>query len=287
MHIRYCLAAYRCIDVFAWMLMHVSAIIPAYNEAENIALVVAGLFALRDESDKSLIHEVIVADNNSNDDTAAIASSSGARVIHVPARGYGSACAAACAIATGDVLLFVDGDHTADLSQTCLLTSGIRDGADMVIGARSQATRGSLTLPQRFGNALACALVRAVWQVPVTDLGPFRAIRRDAYELIGMRDRAYGWTIEMQVRAAQLGLRTKEVAVVWLPRHAGKSKVSGTVRGVFGAGYGILSMIARLWWRERRTVASEQPNKLKHNYQSSSRPPAEADCSQQPHAGRI
>ena len=234
--------------------MKVSAIIPAYNEAENIALVVGGLLALRAASGAPLMHEVVVADNRSDDDTGLIAAQAGARVVYVHARGYGNACAAACDAATGDVLLFVDGDHTADLLQTPLLIEPLTRGAQLVIGARSKALRGSLTVPQRFGNALACALVRAIWRVPVTDLGPFRAITRDAYELIGMQDRTYGWTIEMQVRAAQLRLSMVEVAVTWLPRHAGQSKVSGTVRGVFGAAVGILSMIARLWLRERAPV---------------------------------
>lgn len=240
--------------------MKISAIIPAYNEAENIALVVSGLLVLRASDGSSLIDEVVVADNGSDDDTALIAARAGARVIHVHARGYGHACSAACENAFGDVLLFVDGDHTADLSQTPWLIEPLARGAELVIGARSKAVRGSLTLPQRCGNALACALVRWIWRVPVTDLGPFRAITREAYNRIGMQDRTFGWTIEMQVRAAQLGLTTQEVAVTWLPRHAGQSKVSGTVRGVFGAGVGILSMIARLWWRERMqppTVRSE------------------------------
>jgi glycosyltransferase involved in cell wall biosynthesis len=234
--------------------VNISAIIPAFNEAENIALVVQGLRSLLDATDQPLITEVVVADNNSSDATADIARSAGARVIHVSERGYGAACAAACEVALGDVLLFVDGDHTADLSQARLLVDAIANGADLAIGARKHALRGSLTPPQRFGNALACWLVRRIWRVPITDLGPFRAIRRSAYQRIGMRDRAYGWTIEMQVRAAQLKLRVVEVPITWLPRYAGHSKVSGTVRGVFGAGVGILSMIARLWLRERKAL---------------------------------
>jgi glycosyltransferase involved in cell wall biosynthesis len=273
--------------------MTVSAIIPAYNEAENIALVVSGLLALRDERGEPLIDEVVVADNDSNDGTSEIAHDAGARVIHVRTRGYGSACAAACEAAHGDVLLFVDGDHTADLAQTPLLLDAIDRGADLVIGARANAVRGSLTLPQRFGNAFACALIRLIWRVPVTDLGPFRAIRRSAYLRIGMRDRAYGWTIEMQVRAAQLRMCVAEVPVTWLPRHAGHSKVSGTVRGVFGAGFGILSMIARLWWREKFTTPSVTtigaPRALDDAtpYQLSARLPAETNCSPQQHAGRL
>ncbi len=272
--------------------MSVSAIIPAYNEAENIALVVRGLLGLRNGRGAPLVDEVVVADNNSTDGTADIACRAGARVVHVQARGYGSACAAACEAALGDTLLFVDGDHTADLAQTPLLLDEIDRGADLVIGARANAQRGSLTLPQRFGNAFACALIRSIWRVPVTDLGPFRAIRRSAYLRIGMHDRAYGWTIEMQVRAAQLRLHVREVPVTWLPRHAGHSKVSGTVRGVFGAGFGILSMIARLWWREQferqksTTIDNPRIVAISSPYQLSARQPAETNCSQPPHAGR-
>lgn len=231
--------------------LQISAIVPAFNEAENIALVVEGLLAQRDASGAVLLHEVIVADNRSTDLTASVAAHAGARVVFVAERGYGSACAAACAVAKGSVLLFVDGDHTADLAQAASLITPIARGADMVIGVRAHALPGSMTLAQRFGNGLACWLMRRIWQVPVRDLGPFRAIRRDAFERIGMRDRAYGWTIEMQVRAAQLHMRVHEVEVTWKPRHAGVSKVSGTVRGVLGAGLGILSIIARLWWRQR------------------------------------
>ncbi len=236
-------------------MLKISAIIPAYNEAENIALVVDGLLALCDEAGMALVHEVIVADNGSDDGTAAIARQCGARVIYVAQKGYGIACASACKVAQGDVLLFVDGDHTADLRQAVLLTQAVERGADMAIGVRTHAAPGSLTLPQRFGNWFACYLVHKIWSVPITDLGPFRAIRRSAYERIGMRDAAYGWTIEMQIRAAQLSLRVREVDVSWLPRHAGQSKVSGTIKGVVGAGWGILSMIVRLRlheWRDAR-----------------------------------
>jgi hypothetical protein len=233
-------------------MLSVSAIVPAFNEAENIALVIDGLRCLRSPAGDRLIDEVIVADNGSSDGTAQIAASHGAFVIPVAERGYGSACASACSFARGEVLLFVDGDHTADLHEACLLTQAIEQGYDMAIGVRSRAAPGSLSLPQRFGNGLACFLVRVLWSVPVTDLGPFRAIRRSAFERIAMRDKAYGWTIEMQIRAAQLALKTCEIDVTWLPRHAGQSKVSGTFRGVLGAGIGILSMIARLWFSQRR-----------------------------------
>ncbi len=241
-------------------MLKISAIIPAYNEAENIALVVGGLRALRNPSGLPSVHEVIVADNNSDDGTASIARQHGARVVHVAQKGYGNACAVACQHATGDVLLFVDGDHTADLAQSSLLIDAIAQGADLAIGVRTHAARGSLTVPQRFGNALACFLVRRIWSAPITDLGPFRAIRRSAYDRIGMRDRSFGWTVEMQIRAVQLHLVTREIDVSWFARHAGTSKVSGTVNGVIGAGVGILSMIARLWWRERRVAAKLKTN---------------------------
>lgn len=240
-------------------MLKISAIIPAFNEAENISLVVQGLIRLRRTTGLPLIHEVIVADNASTDETATLAGYSGAKVIYVPEKGYGIACASACKDAQGDVLLFVDGDHTANLMQAQLLCGAIEQGFDMAIGVRTHAAPGSLSAPQRFGNWLACFLVRSIWQVPITDLGPFRAIRRTAYESIGMQDRAYGWTIEMQIRAAQLQLRTCELDVDWLPRHAGVSKVSGTVRGVIGAGWGILSMITRLWWRGQSQAHSIKP----------------------------
>jgi hypothetical protein len=233
-------------------LLKVTAVIPAFNEAENIGIVVRGLLALKDDSDVSLISEVIVADNNSTDATSKFALEAGAKVIFVPDKGYGNACFQACKIAQGDTLLFVDGDHTADLSQVKEILYPLHQGASLVIGARAHAIKGSLTLPQQFGNALACFLIRAIWNQPTTDLGPFRAIRRASYELIAMQDRAFGWTIEMQIRAIQLGLETVEVPVTWLPRHAGTSKVSGTISGVIGAGWGILSMIAKLRWRELR-----------------------------------
>jgi glycosyltransferase involved in cell wall biosynthesis len=230
--------------------MRVSAVIPAYNEAENIALVVNGLRALTGPTGLPLIFEVIVADNNSLDATATTALAAGASVIFVKQKGYGNACFQACKIATGDVLLFVDGDHTADLTQVRDVLQAIDEGATLSIGARKYADRGSLTTAQKFGNAFACYLIRKIWQIPVTDLGPLRAIRRSAYDLIDMQDRSFGWTIEMQIRAAQLKISTKEIPIRWRARHAGHSKVSGTVSGVIGAGWGILSMIVKLKWRE-------------------------------------
>jgi glycosyltransferase involved in cell wall biosynthesis len=235
--------------------MRVTAVIPAFNEAENIGLVVSGLTTLQDDYGQPLIEEIIVADNNSKDATSSIALEAGAKVVFVRRKGYGNACFQACKIATGDTLLFVDGDHTADLSQVKDILQALQKGATLAIGARTHAASGSLTLPQRFGNWFACLLIRMIWHKPVTDLGPLRAIDRASYELIDMQDRAFGWTIEMQIRAIQLGLKTVEIPVKWFPRYAGKSKVSGTISGVIGAGWGILSMIAKLKWQEIRQLS--------------------------------
>lgn len=238
----------------------VAAIVPAYNEAPAIASVVSGLLALRDHHDLPLIAQVIVADNGSNDGTGALALAAGARVVREERRGYGYACMAgvAAAGAAVDVLLFVDGDHSILLHEAAALLAPLDSGADLVIGARRRIAAGAMSPPQRFGNGLACWLSRRLWGVPMSDLGPFRAIGRAALARIGMRDMGYGWTIEMQLRAFELGLRVVEVPVS-LRCRIGVSKVSGTVRGVVGAGIGILSIIAALWWRQRaRRAAGNQ-----------------------------
>ena len=229
----------------------VSAIVPARNEALCIAAVVQGLLAQRTALGEPLLLEVVVADNGSSDNTAAVARAAGARVIPVPQAGYGQACWQAVQASQGAVLLFVDGDGAADPSEAGRVLAGISSGADMVIGVRQRAAPGAMSGTQRFGNALACWLMRRIWRMPVQDLGPYRAIRRDAFDALDMRDRSFGWTVEMQVRAHLLRLRVLDVPVAWHVRLAGVSKISGSLRGVFGAGVGILGMIARLWWRER------------------------------------
>lgn len=236
----------------------VVAIVPAYNEADAIELVVRDLHALRDENDAPLLTRVIVADNGSDDGTGALATKAGAVVVREPRRGYGFACMAAVSAADdADVLLFVDGDHSVIATEAIALLNAIDKGADLVIGARTRSEPGAMTLPQRFGNALACAITRNVWGIPISDLGPFRAIRRTAFERLDMKNKTYGWTIEMQIRAMQLGQHVEEVPVSIRCR-LGVSKISGTVKGVIGAGVGILSMIAKLWWQERSRVALHQ-----------------------------
>jgi glycosyltransferase involved in cell wall biosynthesis len=230
----------------------VTAIVPARNEAQCIDAVVRGLLALRDANDTPVISEVVVADNGSTDDTARIAQSAGARVVFVAQPGYGQACWAAVQASTGQILIFVDGDGAADPLQALRLIAPVRQGADLAIGVRRTCAPGAMTLPQRFGNALACWLMRLVWRMPAADLGPYRVIRRHAFDALDMQDRAFGWTVEMQVRAHALGMQVAEVPVHWRARAAGVSKISGTLRGVLGAAVGILGMIARLWWRERQ-----------------------------------
>ena len=227
----------------------VSVIIPAHNEAGAIALVLA-------EIPTGLVQEVIVVDNNSTDNTSAIARANGATVLHETRPGYGYACLAGMAYAFGkaqseqpDIVVFVDGDHSDFPEQMPeLLAPLLRGEADMVIGSRALGERekGSLLPQQRFGNWLASRLLRLRYGGNVTDLGPFRAILAPVLLALQMEDKTYGWTVEMQVKAARQDLRTVEVPVRYRKR-IGTSKVSGTVRGTIGAGYKILWTIFKYW----------------------------------------
>lgn len=219
----------------------VVAVIPALDEEGAIGAVVAGL-------DRGLVDRVIVVDNGSRDATAVRARAAGAEVLREPRRGYGSACLRAIAAAPeAAILVFLDGDGSDDPADVPLVVAPIAaDAADLVVGSRvrGRAEPGSLTAVQRLGNALTCALVRALWGVRWTDLGPLRAVRREALARLDMADPDYGWTIEMQVKAAQRGLRCAEVPVSYRNRRAGRSKVSGTVRGSWNAGRRILGYVA-------------------------------------------
>lgn len=229
------------------------ALIPAYNEAPAIAGVVADAWrqTLRGQR---VIDEIVVIDNGSTDATADLASAAGARVVRQPERGYGAACLAGLAAAPHAAsIVFIDGDASVDLNDLGRLLLPLIDGADLVIGARGRPARAAMGWPQRVGNLLASGLIRLLWRTPVSDLGPFRAVRASALARIGMSDRRFGWTVEMQVRAIQLGLRMVEVPVRLRPR-VGRSKISGTLRGVLGAAHGIFGTIARLWWTGRRRV---------------------------------
>ena len=222
----------------------VAVIIPALDEALNIAGVVE---AVRNEG----IDSVIVVDNGSTDDTASVALAAGAKVVSEPRAGYGYACAAGsqAALAAGaDVLVYIDGDHSSRADEMATLVEPIRDGdADLVLGSRvlGSTDKGSMKLHQRLGNRLAAALMRRLYGVKVTDLGPYRAIRSDVFVTVGMSEMTFGWPTEMTVKCARAKARIVEVPVAWHIRNAGRSKVSGTIRGSILAGYHILAVTIR------------------------------------------
>ena len=222
--------------------MNTTLIIPALDEEDAIGDVLRSI-------DRGLVAEIIVGDNGSRDATARIASELGVRVVHVPERGYGAACAGALAQMSerAELVVFMDADGSDDPAEMASLIAPIENGqADLVIGSRALGAveGGALTPQQRFGNWLATRLIALLYGYRYTDLGPFRAIRRDLLDSIGMRDRRYGWTVEMQLRAAQLRARVVEVPVRYRKR-VGRSKISGTVRGVIEAGFWILFTIFR------------------------------------------
>jgi len=220
----------------------IKVVIPAQNEERAIGKVISEI--------PEWVSEVIVADNGSTDKTADVARDHGASVISVPEAGYGRACLGGIA-AAGDynVLVFLDGDASDYPEDMRLLMQPIRDGlADMVIGSRvlGKLEKGSLTPQQRFGNALACWLIKLIWKHKhkYTDLGPFRAISREGLEKLNMQAPTFGWTVEMQIRALKQGLRCEDVPVRYRKR-IGKSKISGTVKGVIMAGVYILGTILK------------------------------------------
>lgn len=230
----------------------ISVIVPAHNEQQAIGHVLSDLKSLRAVNGQPLVDEIIVCDNASTDATAQIVTRSNCTLVHEPTLGYGAACLAALAKRQyHDIAVFVDADCSVDVKEVPNLLHSIANGADLVIGSRTLgcAQRGSMTLTQRFGNALASRLIRWFWGYPVTDLGPFRAVTHNALQKIQMRDTRFGWTIEMQIRALQENLTLAEVPVSNRVR-IGQSKISGTIRGVLGAAHGILGMIVVLLWRQ-------------------------------------
>lgn len=217
-------------------------VIPALDEEHAIGQVLR-------EIDRRLVHQVLVGDNDSRDRTAEIATQFGAQVVTVPDRGYGAACAGALSALSPEIeiVVFVDADGSDDLSEMPRLIAPIlSDTADLVIGSRvlGRADPGALTPQQRFGNWLATRLIQLLYHHRYTDLGPFRAIRRSLLDQMAMRDRRYGWTAEMQIRALLLGARVAEVPVRYR-RRIGRSKISGTISGVLKAGWWILLTVFR------------------------------------------
>ncbi len=233
----------------------IAVVIPALNEAPSIRRVLGAL-------PSTALTRTIVVDNGSTDDTAAIAEECGAQVVHEPRRGYGQACLSGIAAleADIDVVVFLDADYADDPARLPEIVAPIVSGdADLVIGSRvlGEAERGALAPQARFGNWLATTLIRLCWGATFTDLGPFRAITRDALERLHMRDRNYGWTVEMQIKAAMLSLRATEVPVPYR-RRIGRSKITGTVRGTFLAGAKILGTIWYYWnWGRGRGVEGD------------------------------
>ena len=231
----------------------VGVVVPARDEEDNVGVVVRDLMVLRGDGGEPLVDDFVVCDNGSSDATPQRALEAGARVVREETPGYGVACLTALgALRSVDVVLFTDGDRSFVAGQCVRLLDAIAAGADFAVGSRALGRRepGALSLPQIVGNRVAGFLIRVLWGECVTDLGPYRAIRAGALRRLDMRDRAYGWTVEMQVKAIQHRLRMVEVPVDTVRRRFGVSKVGGTVRGVIGASIGILSMIARLRWRQ-------------------------------------
>lgn len=222
----------------------VSVIIPALNEEEPIGDVVRAVWAT------GIPREVIVVDNESTDRTAECAQAAGARVVRAP-RGYGRACAsgAASVLDECDILVFLDGDGSDCAELMPRLVDPIVSGEqDFVIGSRTRGERepGSMNAQQVFAGYLAGWLIRPLYGVKYTDMCPFRAIRRDAFARLEMKEMTYGWNLEMQMRAARLGLRILEVPVNHRCRTGGESKVSGTLRGTFIAGSRIIATFLRV-----------------------------------------
>ncbi|HYX25675.1 MAG TPA: glycosyltransferase family 2 protein [Thermoanaerobaculia bacterium] len=229
---------------------NIDVVIPALDEEASLPLVLADL-------PRPLVRRVVVADNGSADGTARVAREGGAEVVAAPRRGYGSACLAGLAHLrrTGppEVVVFVDADYSDHPEELPSLVAPILAGeADLVIGSRvlGRRERGALLPQARAGNLVACLLIRLFYGHRFTDLGPFRAIRWDALERLGMADPDFGWTAEMQVKAVRQGLKAVEVPVSYR-RRVGVSKITGTVSGTLRAGYKILWTVARHIGRRR------------------------------------
>jgi glycosyltransferase involved in cell wall biosynthesis len=226
--------------------LKIDVIIPAFNEENGVEMVVR-------EIPEDIVREVVVCNNASTDQTAPNAMQAGATVIEQNAKGYGNACLAGIDYLRQkeekpDIVVFIDADYSDYPSELpSLITPITEDGCDLVIGSRAlgHLERGSMTPQQLFGNWLATSLIKMIYKYEFTDLGPFRAVRWDKLMAMNMEDKTYGWTVEMQVKAAKLGMKCTEVPVNYR-RRIGKSKVSGTLKGTVLAGQKILWTIFKL-----------------------------------------
>lgn len=221
--------------------MKILVIIPAFNEAKSIDKVIR-------EIPQDIVDEIVVVNNNSSDETSKVARQAGATVLDETRQGYGFACLKGIEYAkkqNPDIIVFLDADYSDYPEEMRLLIKPIIDeDYDMVIGSRALGERqaGSMTIPQIFGNWLATTLLKIFYSVEYSDLGPFRAIKFDKLIALKMQDTTYGWTVEMQLKAAKMKMKTNEIAVNY-KRRVGKSKISGTVKGTVLAGYKIITTI--------------------------------------------
>ncbi|MEM7228557.1 MAG: glycosyltransferase family 2 protein [Planctomycetota bacterium] len=236
-------------------------VIPAFNERENIDALFEALAPLRE----SVVRHVVIADNASTDGTGDAAAAHGAIVVREQQRGYGAACLKALdwiasTDPTPDAVAFLDADLSDDPAALPSVLEPISAGrAVCVIGSRvRRAEPGALNVVQRFGNGLACTMIAVLGGRRFSDLGPLRAITWPAYRQLRMADRTWGWTVEMQMKVALLDLPSAEVDVPYRRRRSGKSKISGTVRGVITAGSKIISTILVLWWQRGRIRSQAQ-----------------------------
>ncbi|MDX1699934.1 MAG: glycosyltransferase family 2 protein [Melioribacteraceae bacterium] len=229
--------------------MRTAAIIPAYNEEKSISKVIKSL-------PQDLITEVIVVNNNSTDRTAEIAQNEGATVLFESFQGYGASCLNGieyCNAKGYEIILFIDGDFS-DYPEEAekLITPILKNGYDFVLGSRRLGKRekGALPIQSQIGSIIAGILINFFWKFKYTDLGPFRAIKVSSLNDMNMQDKWYGWTVEMQIKAAGAKLRILEVPVSYRVR-IGKSKVTGTIKGTVMASVIILSTIFKYALRKK------------------------------------
>ncbi len=223
----------------------IDVIIPAFNEEHSVEKVIA-------DFPENTVRDIIVVNNNSQDGTAVNALLAGATVLNESYQGYGAACLKGMSYIAQkeikpDIVVFIDADYSDHPEQVYLLLKPIiQEEYDMVIGSRTLGERekGSMTIQQKIGNKIASALLRWLYKTHYTDLGPFRAIKYSSLLALKMTDRTYGWTVEMQLKAAKMKMKTTEVAVDYRKR-IGFSKISGTAKGTVMAGYKIIVTIFR------------------------------------------